>query len=250
MWCALAVLRAQEPKPKPEARSACTIVNEPGISANYYGAEFGQAPVEFPFLKAAPRGGWHGELYETLQNSIFNARTFFQVGPVKPSRQNQYGFLVGGPVGKKQFLSFEGGQRKLRGMVNGNVLVPREDEREPLTADPAKAALIRRFLAAYGTELPNRLDLDLRALNTNSRQHINDDLISGRWDLDLGGSRKIWTQYQHQNQVIHSFQLIAGQNPDTTLRTRHAQITLSQPFRGSGEWTSGFSLSRPGSSPR
>jgi len=80
---------------------------------------------------------------------------------------SQYGFLVGGPVGKKQFLSFEGGQRKLRGMVNGNVLVPREDEREPLTADPAKAALIRRFLAAYGTELPNRLDLDLRALNTN-----------------------------------------------------------------------------------
>ena len=299
VWCALAVLRGQEPKPKPEASAeapadvspktalepigpsadsasttesaashrnenvyivrvdnnalreslirvgaSITIVNEPGVSANYYGAEFGQAPVEFPFLKAATRGGWHGELYETLQNSIFNARTFFQVGPVKPSRQNQYGFQVGGPVSRKQFLSFEAGQRKLRGMVNGNVLVPRADEREPLTADPAKAALIRRFLGAYGTELPNRLDLDPRALNTNSPQRINDDSISGRWDLDLGGSRKIWTQYQHQNQVIHSFQLIAGQNPDTTLRTRHAQITLSQPFRGSGEWTSGFSLRR------
>jgi len=224
--------------------ASITIVNEPGVTANYYGAEFGQAPVEFPFLRAGSRGGWHGELFEVLQNSVFNARTFFQVGPVKPSRQNQYGFQVGGPFGKRQFLSIEGTQRKLRGEVNGNVLVPTADERQPLTTDPASAALIRRFLAAYGTELPNRPDLDPRALNTNSPQSINDDAISGRWDIDLGGSRKLWTQYQHQNQVIQSFQLIAGQNPDTTLRNRHAQITLSQPFHGSGEWTSGFSFRR------
>jgi hypothetical protein len=224
--------------------ASITIVNEPGVSANYYGSEFGQAPVEFPFLKAPSRGGWHGELYETLQNSVFNARTFFQVGPVKPSRQNQYGFQVGGPFGKRQFLSFEGGQTKLRGEVNGNVLVPTAAERVPLTTDPAAAALIRHFLAAYPAELPNRLDLDPRALNTNSPQSINDDQISGRWDLDLGGGRKLWTQYQHQTQVINSFQLVAGQNPDTTLRTRHAQLTLAQPFHGSGEWTSGFSFRR------
>src|SRR5437773_4779454 len=93
----------------------------------------GRRRWNFHFLKAPSRGGWHGELFEVLQNSVFNARTFFQVGPVKPSRQNQYGFQVGGPVGKRQFFSFEGSQRKLRGMVNGNVLVPRADEREPLT---------------------------------------------------------------------------------------------------------------------
>ncbi len=224
--------------------ASITIVNEPGAAANYYGAEFGRAPAEFPFLKPPTRSGWHGELYEILQNSVFNARTFFQVGPVQPSRQNQYGFQVGGPIGRRQFLSFEGAQRKLRGMVNGNVLVPAPDERQPLTTDPAKAALIRRFLGAYPAQLPNRLDLDPRALNTNSPQRIDDDQIAGRWDVDLGGSRRLWTQYQHQTQVIHSFQLIAGQNPDTTLRTRHAQMTIEQPFHGSGVWTSGFSFRR------
>ena len=55
--------------------ASITIVNEPGVTANYYGSEFGQAPVEFPFLRAPSRSGWHGELFEVLQNSVFNART-------------------------------------------------------------------------------------------------------------------------------------------------------------------------------
>ena len=148
--------------------ASVTIVDEPRVAANYYATELGQPAAEFPFLKQIQQTAWHGELYESHQNSALNARTFFQVGAVKPSHQNHYGFLIGGPAGTRNAFTFEGGQRKIRGNVNGNVLVPAAGEREPLTPDIEKQAVIRHFLSAYPNELPNRPDFDPRALNTNS----------------------------------------------------------------------------------
>jgi hypothetical protein len=224
--------------------ASITMITDPGVTSNYYAAEFGRAPDEFPFLRNRTLAAWHGELYETHQNSIFNARTFFQVGSVRPSRQNAYGFQVGGPLGGKHALSLEGAQRKVRGMVNGNVLVPKADERQPRTLEPVTRTLVERFLAAYRDELPNRPDIDPRALNTNSPQSIDHDRLLGRWDLGLTGSRRLGLQYQYQNEFVDAFQLIAGQNPDTTLRSQNAQITLAQPWRGSGVWSSGAAFQR------
>ena len=60
-------------------------------------------------------------------------------------------------------------------MVNGNVLVPLASERTPLTTDPATAALVSKFLAAYpSATCPTGPDFDPRALNTNSPQRIDE----------------------------------------------------------------------------
>ena len=73
------------------------------LDSNYYAAEHGQPasePLALPVI--APRVGWHGEAFWNHQNSVLNARTFFQVGPVLPSRRNSYGFrgtLDAGPLG-------------------------------------------------------------------------------------------------------------------------------------------------------
>ena len=224
--------------------ASITMITEPGGAADYYAVEFGRSPVEFPFLKSRLLTGWHGEVFESHQNSVLNSRTFFQVGSVQPSRLNDYGFQVGGPWWKGQALSLEGSQRKTRGMVNGNALVPKPDERTPRATDPATRAVIERFLLAFPSLLPNRTDIDPRALNTNSPQHIDDDRLAGRWDLSVKDSRRLWTHYQYENQFVRAFQLVAGQNPNTTIVTQQAQITLAQPFRGSGAWTSGLSFFR------
>ncbi len=224
--------------------ASITLFAEPAAAGNYYAAEFGRAPEECPYLAQRRLAGWHGQLFAFHQNSVFNSRTFFQAGPVEPSRQNFYGFHLGGPLGTAHKLSFEGEQRKIRGMVNGNVLVPRLDERQPVTTDPGARALIERFLRAFPSAAPNRTEFDPRALNTNSPQRIDGDRLLGRWDWALGGSRQLSTQYQHNHQGVDAFQLIAGQNPDTTLRSRQARITLAQPFRGSGAWTAGLAFQR------
>ena len=119
----------------------------------------------------------HGNAYWSHNNSIFSGRSFFQVGDVQPARTNDYGFSVGLPLWRTANLTLDGSQRKVRGQVNGNVLVPAPDERTPLTDDPATREIVERILGAYPDELPNRTDINPRALNTNAPQAINDDRV-------------------------------------------------------------------------
>ena len=87
-------------------------------------------------------------------NSIFNARSFFQVGDVKPARDNDYGFTFSTPLGRRVTLLLDGSQQRLRGNVNGNVLVPAVNERTALATDPATRAIVERFLNAYPSSCP------------------------------------------------------------------------------------------------
>lgn len=197
------------------------ILTESPVEVSTFAGEQGNAASAQPFLAAPAKiSNWHGELYHRHQNSIFNARAFFQVGGVKPSRQNSFGGRATGSVGKLGNLTVNLGQRLVRGMVNGNVLVPLFSERTPLTTDPAKRAWINRIFAAYPAEAPNRPDFDPRALNTNSPQRINATDFDVRLDKkELSGF------YSRSQQQIDAFQLVAGQNPDTTLANQTGRLT-------------------------
>ena len=129
------------------------------------------------------------------------------------------GGLVGGPIPVVGDLMFDLSQRYVRGMVNGNVLVPLESERTPLTTDPELAAVVQSFLDAYPDELPNRPDFDPRALNTNAPQNIDETLATIRWDRTLGDKYSISLSDYISRQNVDAFQLVAGQNPDTKIRS-------------------------------
>ncbi len=192
----------------------------------YYGREYGGAPSTPIHLSAGKAArGIHGQAFWAHGNSVFNARSFFQVGSVKPARENQYGIRAGVPLWRNAWLTVDGSQHKIRGQVNGNVLVPRADERTPLTTDPAASALIASWIAAYPAETPNRTDIDPRALNTNSPQSINTDSSLLRLDQALGANNRLIFRHSYTNQDIDAFQLVAGQNPDTTTKNHAARAT-------------------------
>jgi len=136
--------------------TTATVVREFLPSRNFFGAEFGNAPSALLAIPAAGGSGFHGRIFASHLNSIFSARSFFQVGDVKPAHENDYGFVLQAPLWKGSRLTLEGNQLKSRGSVNGNVLVPKPDERTPLTTDPTARAIVTRFLDAYPSELPNR----------------------------------------------------------------------------------------------
>jgi hypothetical protein len=207
--------------------AAPTIVSEPRVETNQYATEFGRPGGGAVTLNAVPPvSGWHGELFQFHQNSLFNARTFFQVGGVKPSRRNFYGGRFSGRLGPATWLTGSYSQRDVRGMVNGNVLVPLENERTPLATDPAVRAMVSRFLEAYPKELPNRPDFDIRALNTNAPQRIDDLDATLRLDHDMGGHRgRLSASYNVSRQRIDAFQLVAGQNPDNEIHPHRGQLT-------------------------
>lgn len=222
-----------------------TILPVPLVETNYFGSEHGRGPAEQAVTRAAaPLSGWHGEIFETLQNSIFNARTFFQAGPVLPSRQNSYGARASGNVRPLGDLSASFSQRKIRGMVNGNVLVPLASERTPLATDPAVRALVTRFLSAYPAELPNRLDFDPRALNTNAPQRIDELDATLRLDRDLGSKSRLVLLHALGRQRIDAFQLVAGQNPDTEIHSQRSRASWRYSPSASTDISLGAGFSR------
>ena len=132
--------------------TTATIIAEFNATRNFFGAEYGAPPAPSVHLPRSKTGGIHGSLFETHNNSIFSARAFFQVGDVKPARENNYGFNLGIPLTSRTYLLLDGTQQKMRGFVNGNVLVPTADERTPLaTADGAGA--MGALDTAYGKVL-------------------------------------------------------------------------------------------------
>ena len=119
-----------------------TIVQEFDPEQGYFGAEMGSKSSGGLHNAAKTGGGVHGKVYWRHLNSVLTARSFFQVGAVQPARENDYGGDVALTPWEGGRLSLGGSAQDIRGQVNGNVLVPRPDERTPLTDDPARRAIV------------------------------------------------------------------------------------------------------------
>jgi len=222
-----------------------TAVADPAPEAQQFATEHGRPQSETLLLRpAAPPSGWHGDAFVQHQNSVFNARTFFQVGGVKPSHRNSYGGRVTGLIPRIGALTATFSQRDVRGMVNGNVLVPLASERTPLTTDPAVRPIVQKFLDAYPKEVPNRLDFDQRALNTNARQRIDDIAGTLRLDIATGAKGKLMLSSGLDRSRIDAFQLVAGQNPDTEIHNQRARVTWQYAVSAATQLQLGASFSR------
>lgn len=222
------------------------IVARPVVESTFYGSEYGRAQGELSVLgrPSNPADAWHGEFFESLQNSVFNARTYFQAGPVLPSRLNEYGARFSGRLPSWGYLSGNFGQTKNRGMVNGNALVPLPTERTPLTTDPAERAIVTRYLAAYPLAVPNRPDIDPRALNTNAPQNI--DGINGTLRLDGSAGPRGMLSLSHtvNRQNIDAFKFVAGQYPDTSIHSQRSRATYRLTMSDATEVSLGASYTR------
>ena len=220
-----------------------TVVDEFRSDRNWFGAEFGNPPATAPHAAVLriPRS-LHGTARWSHLNSVTSARTFFQVGGVKPARENDYGVAATLQLWRGANFSFDGGQQKIRGMVNGNVLVPRADERTPLTTDPDDLPIVIRYLNAYPDLAPNRTDINPRALNTNAPQLINSNNATGRLDQALGARDRLGAYYAFTGQKVDAFQLVKGQNPDVLTHSHRARLTWTRTWSSATvtELTAGF----------
>ena len=208
--------------------TTATLVPEFRADRSYFGSEFGVSPAATLHLNAAKAAQWHGSVYFLHGNSVLNARSFFTVGELKPAHENQYGAAITLRLSDKTHATFDGSQNRLRGFVNGNVLVPKAEERTPRLADPVRRALIQKFIDAFPAELPNRTDINERALNTNAPQAINDNNASLRLDHQANTRDALFARYQFTSQFVDAFQLVAGQNPDTTTKAHAAVLTWNR----------------------
>ena len=199
--------------------TTATFVQEFAPERNYFGAEYGTPASNLILIAPSLKSAWHGSAQWAHLNSITSARAFFQVGSVLPARENDYGFTVSGPVRKLGSLTIDAGQNKIRGMVNGNILIPLPSERTVLATDPIVRRFIQRVIDSYPNQTPNRPDIDARMLNTNSPQTINNDRFLVRLDRKVSSKDQILLNHSYLSQKVLAFQLVKGQNPDTTTRS-------------------------------
>ncbi len=203
-----------------------TIVPQFQADRNYFASEYGRSPDAPIHLTGSGAGRkLHGTMWENHENSITSARSFFQVGSVLPARDNDYGLRLTGPLWKSMAWSLDASQQKSRGMVNGNVLVPKLNERSPLTTDPKMYALIQSWMNAYPTTAPNLPLLDPRALNTNAPQRVNTNTFGGRVDAPVGKNDALALRWASTVQNVKAFQLVAGQNPDSDVHNHRGTAT-------------------------
>ena len=136
--------------------TTATIIDEFQADHRYFGSEYGNAPGA-PIHLVAPSSYAtrpHGLLHYSHLNSALSSRSFFQVGDVAPAREHDYGFDVTTPLGRTTNFTVNGGQTRIRGQVNGNVLIPLPEERTPLTTDP------RGRTGCGSSSRPTRMDAE------------------------------------------------------------------------------------------
>jgi hypothetical protein len=199
------------------------------VIANNYSAEYGHSTGGI--VTMATRSGtnvFHGSVFESLQNDVFNARNFFSAQR-SPVRLNQYGGTFGGPIRKdkthffatweqtRQLTSFDststvptllnrqGDFSDLRSAAGK--LIPIYDPSTGSTAStrlPFAGNIIpaSRFdkvaLAAMGYfPLPNRAATSTGANNYvgSSRNVLNRDIVVGRLDHQFTSSDLVTARY-------------------------------------------------------
>lgn len=210
--------------------TTATIISEFSADRGYFSAEVGNAPRAPIHTQPQNGNAWHGNISWAHNNSIFNARSFFQVGRVKPARQNQFAATVGGQLWKNSYFNFSGSEDKSRGQVNGNILIPLPSERTPLTTDPATRAAVQYLLDGFPNVSPNRPDIAERAHNTNAPQLIDTNVASGQLTQRIGASDRVMFRYQFTGQKVNAFQFVRGQNPNTRNKSHTARITWDHTF--------------------
>ena len=109
--------------------TTATLVSEFAVDRGYFGSEYGKPPTPPVHVAPAPGRGFHGDAFWRHNNSVFSARSFFQVGEVRPARENLYGLNLAAPLGPLGAVTLGVSQNRIRGNVNGNVLIPLPEER-------------------------------------------------------------------------------------------------------------------------
>ncbi|MGH9446188.1 MAG: carboxypeptidase regulatory-like domain-containing protein, partial [Terriglobia bacterium] len=109
-------------------------IREFNVLTGTYGAEYGKRPgSQVLLVTQSGSNSFHGDVYEFLRNSDFDARNFFDHGPIPPFERNQFGAAMGGPLQRNTtfiFGNYEGFRQRLG--LSDVTLVPDDNARQGL----------------------------------------------------------------------------------------------------------------------
>jgi hypothetical protein len=183
-------------------------VREYNVLPNSYGAEYGKrAGGQISIVTSSGTNQLHGDLFEYLRNSAFDARNFFDATTTTPPfKRNQFGASLGGPLKKdKLFLfgNYEGFRQRLA--VSSLAVVPGTNARLGLLpngsstgVNPAMVAYANAFWPAPTGLGPDSPDGTANAL-TNPPQSVREDFGLARFDFTISRADSFSANYTIDN---------------------------------------------------
>ena len=184
------------------------------LLTNSYGAQLGGNGSVVNAVTKSGTNSLHGSVYEFLRNSALNARNFFDVTPDPlPSRRNQFGASLGGPIKKDNlffFFNYEGLRQSES--QTGIAFVPDADVRKGilpgLSAPVAIHSSIRPILDLY--PLPNGRNLGggVGEYRTNADLVAHENYFLGRLDWAISARDSLFARYVSDR--AHFIQPFAG----------------------------------------
>ncbi|MBZ5577546.1 MAG: carboxypeptidase regulatory-like domain-containing protein [Acidobacteriia bacterium] len=180
-------------------------IQEVQLITNNFNAEFGRnSGSQLQFITKSGTNELHGSAYEFVRNSLFNARDFFDTtGHPSVTRQNEFGFAVGGPIRRNKthfFATFA--ENPIRGLGTARIaLVPTSAMIQQVT-DPTSQKLLQLY------QLPTSSSGSLVQSGPNWQNAYQ---FSARVDHQLSSRDSLTGRYALFNQD--------GTNPSTTFST-------------------------------
>ena len=88
-------------------------ISEVSINSANAPAQYGNGLLSVNVITRSGTNNWHGSAYESIQNTAFNSRSYFNPAPQKKAVEhwNTYGASLGGPVIKNKLFFFFNYQR-------------------------------------------------------------------------------------------------------------------------------------------
>jgi hypothetical protein len=221
-------------------------VREFAVVKDTYGAEYGKRPgAQVNIVTASGTNDLHGNVYEFLRNSAFDARNFFDHGDIPPFRRNVFGASLGGPIKKgKTFLfgNYEGFRQSLS--LSDLTLVPDNTSRTGAVA--SIQPLLALWPVANGPELLSATGTasGIAEAFSNPLQRIREDFGTARLDQIFTDKDSFAGVYTADDSEAHS----PTNNPftlvDIFLREQVASLSETHIFSPTLLNTATFGFSR------
>lgn len=184
-------------------------VREFNVLADTYGAGYGKrAGGQINIVTSSGTNQLHGDIYEYLRNSDFDARNFFDQTIGTPGfKRHQFGGTLGGPLQKdKMFLfgNYEAFRQRLA--VSSAAVVPGAFARKGLLPDGSAVPALKPAMLDYANAfwpVPNSLDRpDGTAIAyANPRQSVREDFGLIRFDSSISHTDLFSAHYTVDNGI-------------------------------------------------
>jgi Carboxypeptidase regulatory-like domain len=182
-------------------------VREFNVLGDTYGAEYGKrAGGQINVVTSSGTNQWHGDLFEFLRNSDFDARNFFdQTIGTPPFKRNQFGGTLGGPIKKDKlfvFGNYEGFRQALA--FSSTAVVPSANARAGLLPNGSPVPSLNPEILPYANYFwpaPSTPDLGngTAIAYLNPPQSVREDFGLARMDYTISSKDSLSMHYNVDN---------------------------------------------------